>query len=115
VTPRIKPVIPYGVAPDIYLTEALSPRELEVLRLMAEGYHWRQMGDRLGISCRTAQTHCWQICTKLGARNRVQAVHIAHQLGYLQHTEPHTAREAVALAAYYAALANVLLQREDTP
>jgi DNA-binding CsgD family transcriptional regulator len=131
VTPRIKPVIPYGVAPNICFTEALSPRELEILEWVAQGYANPEIAARLGLAERTVRTHCSNILGKLGVSNRTHAVYLGYKLGYLtppcepnkpdesnkpdKPAEPHTAREAVALAAYYAALANVLLQREDTP
>jgi DNA-binding CsgD family transcriptional regulator len=51
---------------------ALSPREMEVARLVAEGLTNRQIAERLVISERTAQNHVQHILTKLGFSNRSQ-------------------------------------------
>jgi DNA-binding CsgD family transcriptional regulator len=51
---------------------ALSPRELEVAKLVAEGLTNRQIADRLVISERTAQNHVQHILTKLGFSTRSQ-------------------------------------------
>lgn len=48
---------------------ALSPREKEVLQLLAEGSSTKQIADRLGISPKTADTHRQQIMNKLGLRS----------------------------------------------
>lgn len=54
---------------------ALSPREIEVARLVAEGLTNRQIAVRLVISERTAQNHVQHILTKLGftARSQIAA------------------------------------------
>jgi DNA-binding CsgD family transcriptional regulator len=52
--------------------EALSPREAEVARLVAEGLTNRQIAERLVISERTAQNHVQHILTKLGFTTRSQ-------------------------------------------
>jgi predicted ATPase/DNA-binding CsgD family transcriptional regulator len=51
----------------------LSPRELEVLRLMAEGLSSREIGERLFISPRTATTHVANIFSKLDVDSRASA------------------------------------------
>jgi len=48
------------------LVEALSPRELEVLRLMAAGLSNREIAERLVVSPGTVKTHVHHICGKLG-------------------------------------------------
>jgi DNA-binding NarL/FixJ family response regulator len=53
-------------------TPALSTREAEVARLVAEGLTNRQIADRLVISERTAQNHVQHILTKLGFTTRSQ-------------------------------------------
>jgi LuxR family maltose regulon positive regulatory protein len=62
------------------LVEALSPRELEVLRLMAAGLSNREIADRLVVSAGTVKTHVHHICGKLGVANRTQAVIRARDL-----------------------------------
>jgi DNA-binding NarL/FixJ family response regulator len=52
---------------------ALSPREEEILRLLAEGMTDREIGDALTISPRTVETHVSNILRKLDARNRADA------------------------------------------
>jgi NarL family two-component system response regulator LiaR len=52
----------------------LSPRELEVLKLAANGLHAKQIADELGISVRTINGHFDSIFKKLGVSSRVQAV-----------------------------------------
>lgn len=54
--------------------EVLSVRELEVLRLLGEGATNAQIAEALVISTHTAKTHVSHILTKLGARNRGEAV-----------------------------------------
>lgn len=51
----------------------VSPREEEVLALLADGLTDREIADRLGISPRTVETHVGSLLNKLGVRNRAQA------------------------------------------
>jgi predicted ATPase/DNA-binding CsgD family transcriptional regulator len=57
----------------------LSPREHEVLRLVAEGMTNRQIAERLIISVATVNYHVTWVLNKLGAENRTQAVTLASQ------------------------------------
>jgi DNA-binding NarL/FixJ family response regulator len=59
----------------------LSERELEVLERAALGMTVGQIARRLGISPRTVETHLTNLYRKLGARNRVQAIARASELG----------------------------------
>jgi DNA-binding NarL/FixJ family response regulator len=52
---------------------ALSPRENETLRLLAQGLTDREIGEALTISIRTVETHVSNILRKLEARNRAEA------------------------------------------
>jgi ATP/maltotriose-dependent transcriptional regulator MalT len=63
--------------------EALSERELEVLRLVAAGLPNQQIADRLIVSVGTVKSHLHNIIGKLGAGNRTQAVHRARELRLL--------------------------------
>jgi len=58
----------------------LSERELEVLRLVAEGLSNHEIARKLTISLSTAKTHVYHLFDKLGARDRIQAVTRAKQL-----------------------------------
>ncbi len=51
----------------------LSPKELRVLTLVAEGYSDKEIGVKLKISERTVQSHMTRIILKLDAKNRVNA------------------------------------------
>jgi DNA-binding NarL/FixJ family response regulator len=59
----------------------LSPREREIMHLMAEGATAQDVGDRLGVSVETVRTHVRNVIRKLQARNRVHAIAIALQRG----------------------------------
>jgi two-component system response regulator NreC len=59
--------------------EALTPREAEVLRLIAQGYTNRQMADHLSISVRTVESHRANLMGKLGLRSRVDLVRYAKE------------------------------------
>ncbi len=61
----------------------LSPRERQVLQLVADGCANKQIANALGITERTAKYHVTSLLTKLGAENRAQAVAIAGQRGLL--------------------------------
>lgn len=64
--------------------EALTPREVEVLRHLAEGNRNRDIGDRLFISEETVKVHIKHIMEKLGASDRTQAVAIGVRRGIIQ-------------------------------
>jgi DNA-binding NarL/FixJ family response regulator len=55
----------------------LTTRERQVLNLVANGYTIRQIGEKLGISPRTAETHRVNIGRRLGIRNVAQMVRYA--------------------------------------
>jgi DNA-binding NarL/FixJ family response regulator len=63
------------------LRAGLTPRELEVLRLLAEGEDQRAIAKRLFVSPRTVAKHIEHILAKLPARSRTEAVAIAYQRG----------------------------------
>jgi LuxR family maltose regulon positive regulatory protein len=65
------------------LIEPLSERELEVLRLMAEGLSNQEIAAQLFISVGTVKTHVHNICGKLAVGSRTQAAAQARQLGLL--------------------------------
>jgi DNA-binding NarL/FixJ family response regulator len=64
--------------------EALSERELEVLRLVAEGLSNEEIGGRLFVSRATVKTHVANVLMKLGVRDRIQAVVFAYESGLVQ-------------------------------
>ena len=78
-----------GEPPDATITArapveaALTPRESEVLALMAEGASNKHIARRLGISVHTAKFHVGQVIDKLDAIGRTDAVAQAARLGVL--------------------------------
>jgi DNA-binding NarL/FixJ family response regulator len=66
-------------ADDLEQSLGLTPREGEVLTLLARGYTNREIAETLVISVKTASVHVSHILRKLGARNRREAAAIAHR------------------------------------
>ncbi len=65
------------------LAEPLTDRELEVLRLIAEGLSYREIADRLVVSVNTVRFHIKGIYSKLGVENRAAAIAQARALQLL--------------------------------
>jgi DNA-binding NarL/FixJ family response regulator len=63
--------------------ETLTARELEVLRLIRDGYRNKQIADRLAIAENTVNFHIKNLVGKLGANDRTHAVTIAIRRGFL--------------------------------
>jgi two-component system response regulator NreC len=61
------------------LAEPLTPREIEVLRLIAQGHTNRQTANLLSISIRTVESHRANLMSKLGLRSRVEIVRYAKE------------------------------------
>lgn len=70
-------------AAPILPVEELTERELEVLRLLAQGMPNKEIAAQLVISERTAKFHVSSIMSKLGATNRTEAVSLAAQRGLI--------------------------------
>ncbi|MGI5472518.1 response regulator transcription factor [Streptomyces sp. CA-132043] len=63
--------------------DPLTPREREVLRLAAAGTPGREIADLLSLSVGTIRNHLSAITRKVGARNRIDAIRIARESGWL--------------------------------
>jgi DNA-binding CsgD family transcriptional regulator len=62
----------------------LSPREIDVLRLVARGYTYAAAAERLGLSAHTVASHIKKIYRKLGVHSAGAAVMRAVKLGFIE-------------------------------
>ena len=76
-------VIPPPLGQEPALEEALTPREMEVLQLLAEGFSNKAIGRQLDISDHTVKFHVNAIMGKLSAESRTAAVVQATRLGLI--------------------------------
>lgn len=77
-----EPAAPPAAPPQS--TETLTPREIEVLKLIVQGCTNRQIGEELNISFRTAESHRASLSEKLGMHSRVELVRYAREHGLIE-------------------------------
>jgi two-component system, NarL family, response regulator LiaR len=78
------PAAPAFVRNDAKLAAiGMTPRELEILELIAEGLSTREIAQRVSVSENTVKTHSSRVFEKLGARRRTQAVQFGKTLGLI--------------------------------
>ena len=80
---RVRETGPFAVNAEALRLSALTPREHEILGLIAEGLSNRQIGERLFVSENTVKTHSARLLEKLGAARRTQAVQEGRRLGLI--------------------------------
>jgi ATP/maltotriose-dependent transcriptional regulator MalT len=61
----------------------ITPREMQILNLIAQGMSNREIADRLFVSENTVKTHSSRVFDKLGAKRRTQAVQLGKEFGLL--------------------------------
>jgi DNA-binding CsgD family transcriptional regulator len=66
--------------------QGLTPRQLEILLLLAEGLHNAEIADRLSTTPKTVEHHVSAVLAKLHARSRSEAARLAYELGLIPHT-----------------------------
>ena len=71
-------------AADPIAPGSVTPREMEVIRLLARGFQNKEIAAELGIAQRTAKFQVGSLLAKLGAGNRTEAVTIAAQKGLIE-------------------------------
>jgi DNA-binding NarL/FixJ family response regulator len=79
----VAPSTTNGGGGESAMREPLSPRELEVLALVAEGYSNKEIGVRLFVTEQTVKFHLANVFRKLGARNRTEAARSAMHKGLI--------------------------------
>lgn len=63
---------------------ALTKRETEIVRLVADGFKNREVAEKLGISVKTVETHRANIMNKLALRNLAELIRYAIQKGLVR-------------------------------
>ncbi len=81
--PAEPPTTPFTLNQPQLDALGITPRELEILTLIAQGLSNREIATRLFVSENTIKTHCSRAFDKLGARRRTQAVQLSKQLGLI--------------------------------
>lgn len=79
-----RPAPTVGTGVDAEGRESLSPREAQVLDMVARGFTYAEVAQRMGLSLSTVRTHVRNIYGKLDVHNKTEAVFEARHLGLLR-------------------------------
>lgn len=79
---RTRVAIPGVATASAAIFPELTPREREVLALVADGHTNREIAEALFVAEKTASVHVSNILAKLGAANRSEAAALAHRAGF---------------------------------
>jgi Response regulator containing a CheY-like receiver domain and an HTH DNA-binding domain len=75
--------MPDRVKDGAKVTEVLSQRELQVLKLVAEGFSSREIAEQILVGVKTVETYRWRFAEKLGLKSRADTVRYALEIGLL--------------------------------
>ena len=78
----------YDRSEELRLFDLLTPRQIEVLRLVAEGYSTKQIAFKLGISAKTVETHRAQLTERLDIHDVAGLVRYALKTGLVTVDQP---------------------------
>jgi two-component system, NarL family, response regulator NreC len=79
----IQPALPARSRADIKLTKVLSDRELQVLKMVAEGFSSREIAQQIFVGVKTIETYRGRFAEKLGLTSRADIVRYALEIGLL--------------------------------
>ena len=85
---RARAVVGRAVPAPAHPASVLTPRELEILRLLAEGFEQQKISALLSITPKTVGTHIERILQKLDARSRAKAIALAYRSGLMDDQVP---------------------------
>jgi ATP/maltotriose-dependent transcriptional regulator MalT len=79
----VSTAVPFALNADRLRELGVTPREREILELIANGMSNREIAEKLFVSENTVKTHSSRLFEKLGAKRRTQAVQIGKDLGLI--------------------------------
>jgi DNA-binding NarL/FixJ family response regulator len=82
--PALVPLLVAQIAQPPATSQRLSPREIEVLQLLAEGMSTTDLSKRLHVSVNTVRNHVQNVISRLGAHSKLEAVSIALRDGLIE-------------------------------
>ena len=80
----VSAAVPFALNDERLRELGVTPREREILELIANGMSNREIAEKLFVSENTVKTHSTRLFDKLGAKRRTQAVQLGKELGMIQ-------------------------------